>query len=86
MRIDETKRLRRSLGMNQGEFAKYLGISRAALSAWENGRAEPSSANIRKILKIFKDNNQTKKALEIYNDQITYFSNEKILFLLFFLD
>ena len=57
MRIDETKRLRRSLGMNQGEFAKYLGISRAALSAWENGRAEPSSANIRKILKIFKDNN-----------------------------
>ena len=43
--------------MNQGEFAKYLGISRAALSAWENGRAEPSSANIRKILKIFKDNN-----------------------------
>ena len=43
--------------MNQGECAKYLGISRAALSAWENGRAEPSSANIRKILKIFKDNN-----------------------------
>ena len=43
--------------MNQGEFAKYLGISRAALSAWENGRAEPSSVNIRKILKIFKINN-----------------------------
>lgn len=28
--------------------------------------------------KIFKDNNQTKHAIEIYNDQITYFSKEKM--------
>lgn len=28
--------------------------------------------------KIFKDNNQTKHAMEIYNDQITYFSKEKM--------
>lgn len=28
--------------------------------------------------KIFKDNNQTKHAMEIYNDQIAYFSKEKM--------
>lgn len=45
-----------------------------------NNNNDEFTKNILKSLlgKIFKDNNQTKKALEIYNDQITYFSNEKM--------
>lgn len=45
-----------------------------------NNSGDNFTKNILKSLlgKIFKDNNQTKNAISIYNDQITYFSKEKM--------
>lgn len=44
-----------------------------------NNYGDNFSKNILKTLlgKIFKDNNQSKQALDIYNEQITYFAGEK---------
>lgn len=33
--------LRRSLHMNQGEFAGHVGVSQAAVCRWESGEREP---------------------------------------------
>lgn len=45
-----------------------------------NNNGDNFTKNTLKTLlgKIFKDNNNTKQALEIYNDQIAYFSKEKM--------
>lgn len=45
-----------------------------------NNAGDNFTKNMLKSLlgKIFKDNNQTKHAIEIYNDQIAYFSKEKM--------
>lgn len=45
-----------------------------------NNNGDNFTKNILKSLlgKIFKDNNQIERALEIYNEQITYFSGEKM--------
>lgn len=43
---DRLRRVRRSLGMNQGEFAAKLGtdVGVKALGAWETGSREPRGA------------------------------------------
>ena len=38
---EEITALRESLGMKKGEFAEALGVSAAAVSAWENGKKRP---------------------------------------------
>lgn len=45
-----------------------------------NNNGDNFTKNILKTLlgKVFKDNNNTKQALEIYNDQIAYFAKEKM--------
>ena len=45
-----------------------------------NNNGDNFTKNILKTLlgKIFKDNNNTKQAMEIYNDQIAYFAKEKM--------
>lgn len=45
-----------------------------------NNNGDNFTKNILKTLlgKIFKDNEQSKQAIEIYNDQITYFAKEKM--------
>lgn len=45
-----------------------------------NNHGDNFTKNILKSLlgKLFKDNNQIKQAVEIYNDQITYFAKEKM--------
>lgn len=47
---------------------------------YANNHGDNFTKNILKTLlgKIFKDNEQTKQAMEIYNDQITYFAKEKM--------
>jgi len=35
----DLRKYRESLGMNQGEFAAYLGVWREALNRWENGKS-----------------------------------------------
>ena len=43
------KALRSSLGLSQEKFAERLGITRASVSAYEEGRAEPNLTLIEKI-------------------------------------
>lgn len=43
------KKLREKIGLNQAEFAKLLGVSRAALSYYENGTRTPDIKFIMKV-------------------------------------
>ena len=45
--------LRKEKHLNQEEFAKKLGYTRTAISAWEVGRNEPSNADTIKIADFF---------------------------------
>ena len=45
--------LRRARGWSQEELAAQVGVSRQALSKWENGAAMPDAENILAIAKIF---------------------------------
>ena len=47
---------------------------------YANNNGDNFTKNIMKTLlgKLFKDNEQTKQAIDIYNEQITYFSREKM--------
>lgn len=60
----ETEILRRSLGevlkehrthcgMTQEFVAESLGVSRQAVSKWENGTADPSTSNLLKLAKLY---------------------------------
>ena len=46
--------LRRSLGLNQGDFAAALGVSQSTLSKWETGARRPDAA-AHKLLRILRD-------------------------------
>ena len=56
MTVDEVKKIRRSVGMNQSEFAEIIGVSRTTISYWENGLKEPYPSNIKKIIEFCKEN------------------------------
>jgi putative transcriptional regulator len=49
--------IRSSLNASQAVFASYLGVSKAAVVAWEYGVRQPSGA-ARKLLSIAKNNPQ----------------------------
>ena len=50
----ETARTRKSLGgMTQEFVAQALGISRQAVSKWENGTSEPTTTNLIALAKLF---------------------------------
>ena len=40
-------------GMTQEFVAESLGVSRQAVSKWENGTADPSTSNLLKLAKLF---------------------------------
>ena len=45
--------LRKQAGFSQEQFAEKLGISRQAVSKWENGTATPTSENLARIGRLF---------------------------------
>ncbi len=45
--------IRRSLGLNQGDFAAALGVSQSTLSKWETGARRPDAAAY-KLLRILR--------------------------------
>ena len=45
--------LRKELGLTQEDFAKKIGYTRTAISAWEIGRNEPSNADTVRIAEFF---------------------------------
>ena len=50
---DRLVSLRKENGLTQEEFAKKIGYTRTAVSAWEIGRNEPSNADTIKIANFF---------------------------------
>ena len=46
--------LREEIGLTQIELAKTLGISNYTLSAWESGKAIPSTENVLALTALFK--------------------------------
>lgn len=47
------KLLRVNKGFNQDELGEKIGVSQTTISAWEQGKAKPSSKNIYKLAKIY---------------------------------
>ncbi|HAM86288.1 helix-turn-helix domain-containing protein [Limosilactobacillus mucosae] len=47
------KELRKSKKMSQSELGKFIGVSQTTVTAWENGRAEPSSSYVAKLATFF---------------------------------
>ena len=45
--------LRRASGMSQEELAEKLGVSRQAVSKWESGASDPSTANLIAIAELY---------------------------------
>ncbi len=50
---ENIKKLRISIGLNQVEFAKKLGISKQSVSNWENENIQPSIDMLLKTAKTF---------------------------------
>lgn len=50
---ERIKELRNSLGVNQVEFGKRLGVSKQCISNWENGNIQPSIDMLIRISKSF---------------------------------
>jgi len=49
---EQIKRLRGKLGLTQGALAKLLGVSSAAVVAWEGGKAVPGESNRRSLVEM----------------------------------
>ena len=47
------KDLRRTKKLSQTDFAKIVGVSQTTVTAWETGKAEPSSSAITRIADYF---------------------------------
>ena len=50
---EKLKKLRTDNGLTQDELAKYLYVSRTAISKWESGRGYPSIDSLKAIAKFF---------------------------------
>ena len=44
---------RKQLGISQEALGERLGVSRQAVSKWENGTSDPSTANLLALAKLF---------------------------------
>lgn len=51
--VERLQKLRKEAGYSQEKLAEMLGISRQALSKWENGQANPDVNNIKKLCEIY---------------------------------
>ena len=50
---ERIRNLRKSKGMSQEAVASALGVSRQAVTRWESGRSDPSTANLIELAKLF---------------------------------
>ena len=50
---DRLIQLRKAKGLSQEELADSLGVSRQAISRWEQGNTFPDLLNLQKIMKVF---------------------------------
>ena len=54
MIADRIRQAREQNKMTQAELAKYLGITRASVNAWEQGISAPSTPYLVELAKLFK--------------------------------
>jgi len=54
----EVKNIRHQAGLTQALLAKYLGVSKKTIEAWESGRTTPSGPSSR-LLGLIKENKIT---------------------------
>ena len=50
---DNIRRLRRQGSITQEQLAEMLGVTCAAVSKWESGASDPSTANLLALAKLF---------------------------------
>ncbi len=72
--------LRKSKNLSQEEIADRLGVSRQAISKWENGQAMPETTNVLKLCEIlevtpnelfgYEENQAQPMAQTVYNEEI----------------
>lgn len=55
---------RRSLDMNQREFASFVGVRVATVSEWESGTKEPSPM-ARKLLTLLREKHQGERGASV---------------------
>lgn len=75
---ERLQEMRKEAGYSQEKLAEMLGISRQALSKWENGQANPDVNNIKKLCEIYDKSSDyilfgKEKTPEIvYQEKIVY--------------
>ena len=52
MRLITIKEARKAQNLTQGELAKILGVSQAAISQWENGLTEPGFEYLKQLSNV----------------------------------
>jgi transcriptional regulator with XRE-family HTH domain len=50
---EKIQKLRKEAGLSQEEFSYQLGVSRQAVSKWENGTSDPSTSNLCALAKLY---------------------------------
>ncbi|MGB4090629.1 MAG: helix-turn-helix transcriptional regulator [Ruminococcus flavefaciens] len=84
MFYERVKELRNSLGINQVEFSKKIGVTKQCVSNWENGYIQPSIDMLIKIAKTFSvstdyllgiNDNPTLNVEGLTNEQILHIRN-----------
>ena len=84
MFYERVKELRNSLGINQVEFSKKIGVTKQCVSNWENGYIQPSIDMLIKIAKTFSvstdyllgiNDNPTLDVEGLSNEQILHIRN-----------
>ena len=50
---ENLKRLRKEHHLSQEELSELLDVSRQAVSKWENGTSEPSTANLTALAQLY---------------------------------
>jgi len=63
-------KLRKALGLTQEKFAKYIGVKRCRLGAWEEGRSLPYTDLFFKIADFFSVNERELLYKELTEDDI----------------
>ena len=64
---DEIKIIRNRAGMTQTTLAKYLGVSKKTVEAWENGRTHPTGPAYR-LLEILEQGREKECSFVISNE------------------
>ena len=52
---DRIAELRKQRGLSQGQLASMMGVSRQAISKWENGQTSPDTLNLIRLAEVLEN-------------------------------